>query len=90
MQSALQQGFEIEMLEKAGLICKSKKGLNKYFDYFRNRILFPLLQILMGKPLLFGGRILEGKEYDTRKQPKYLNSPETNFLIKSTLYALSF
>jgi DNA primase len=89
LQSALQQGFEIEMLEKAGLICKSKKGLNKYFDYFRNRILFPITNI-DGKVIAFGGRILEGKEYDTRKQPKYLNSPETNFFNKSrTLYALS-
>lgn len=52
------------------------------YDYFRNRIIFPIRDI-RGRVIGFGGRALgEGK-------PKYLNSPQTLLFEKnSVLYAI--
>jgi DNA primase len=52
------------------------------YDYFRNRIIFPIRDI-RGRVIGFGGRALgEG-------QPKYLNSPQTPLFEKNNvLYAL--
>lgn len=52
------------------------------YDYFRNRLIFPIRDT-RGRVIGFGGRILgEG-------QPKYLNSPQTLLFEKNTvLYAL--
>lgn len=70
-----------ELAYKAGLISKNEAG--RYYDKFRNRIIFPI-QNVMGKPIGFGGRIIEGDE------PKYLNSPETPVFHKSKeLYGLN-
>ncbi|HLH64005.1 MAG TPA: DNA primase [Ktedonobacteraceae bacterium] len=52
------------------------------YDYFRNRIIFPIRDI-RGRVIGFGGRAL-GDE-----SPKYLNSPQTMLFEKNTvLYAL--
>jgi DNA primase len=72
-------GLAVEL----GLIRPSTKegGANRgpgYFDLFRNRILFPIVN-LRGKVAGFGGRILNG---DT---PKYLNSPESLIFQKGKL-----
>jgi len=73
-------GFRTKDLETAGLVAR---GLSDYYDKFRNRVTFPICDIL-GRTIAFGGRILgEG-------QPKYLNSPETPLYQKgNNLYALS-
>ncbi|MFC3882954.1 DNA primase [Bacillus songklensis] len=73
------RGFSLEEMERAGLLIKRDSD-GKYFDRFRNRIMFPI-QDLQGKTIAFSGRILgEG-------QPKYLNSPETAIFNKSkTVY----
>jgi DNA primase len=54
----------------------------RQFDFFRDRLMFPIRN-RRGKVIGFGGRILgEG-------QPKYLNSPETRVFHKGTeLYGL--
>ena len=58
-----------------------QKG-GRYFDRFRQRILFPIRDI-RGRVIAFGGRTL-GDEL-----PKYLNSPETSLFHKgSELYGL--
>jgi len=52
------------------------------YDYFRNRIIFPIRDI-RGRVIGFGGRALGDG------QPKYLNSPQTVLFEKnSVLYAL--
>src|SRR5204863_4673355 len=52
------------------------------YDYFRNRIIFPIRDI-RGRVIGFGGRAL------TDGQPKYLNSPQTLLFEKNNvLYAL--
>jgi len=60
------------LLEKAGLIRRGENGL---YDYFRNRIMFPI-KTLSGKIAGFGGRALD----DT--PPKYLNTSETPVFTK--------
>ena len=77
-----EQGHSEYLLIKSGLIGKNKNG--KLFDKFRNRLMFPILDI-MGNVIGFGGRIIgEG-------EPKYLNSPETPIFGKSrNLYSLNF
>lgn len=83
MDYLLNKGFKKEFLYNSGLISKSNKS-NKYYDRFRDRIMFPIFDY-KGKILAFGGRII--KEDD--KAPKYLNSPETYVFNKSSvLYGL--
>ena len=56
----------------------------KYFDRFRNRVIFPIINT-SGKVIAFGGRAL-----DKDAQAKYLNSPESKvYLKKNNLYGLN-
>jgi len=62
--------------EEAGLLVKKERG--GFYDRFRDRVLFPILE-LTGRVVGFGGRILgEG-------EPKYLNTPETLIFDKSRI-----
>lgn len=71
--------YDATLMERAGLIIKSDKE-NKYFDRFRDRIIFPIID-RKGNTVAFSGRALEDNH------PKYLNSPETPIFNKSsTLY----
>jgi DNA primase len=65
------------LLEKAGLAIPKKEG-NGYYDRFRNRLMFPILDSRKNV-LGFGGRALDNS------QPKYLNSPETILFNKSQI-----
>lgn len=74
------KGYGEGPLMELGLISESK---GKYFDKFRNRVMFPILST-GGKVIGFGGRALGDA------QPKYLNSQESGvFLKKNNLYALN-
>ncbi|HEY0755396.1 MAG TPA: DNA primase [Ktedonobacteraceae bacterium] len=59
-----------------------QNAVRGFYDYFRNRLIFPIRDT-RSRVIGFGGRILgEG-------QPKYLNSPQTMLFEKnSVLYAL--
>lgn len=73
------KGVSPDDLQKAGLVV-AKKG--KYYDRFRDRIIFPIIDIHQ-KVVGFGGRSLDDS------LPKYLNSPDTPVYHKSqTLYGL--
>ena len=69
--------FHPKLLEKAGLIIKREQD-GSYFDRFRDRIMFPIVN-RNNETIAFSGRIL-GPE-----QPKYLNSPETAIFNKSNV-----
>jgi DNA primase len=75
---ALKKGFHIEILEKAGLVIRKEDS--KHYDRFRGRVIFPIHNI-SGKVVAFGARILKAD----KKQPKYLNSPETEVYHKSKI-----
>ena len=77
MKPALEKGYSEEILEKAGLILKSE---NKTYDRFRGRVMFPIHNV-GGKVIAFGARTLR----KDKKQPKYINSPETGVYHKSDI-----
>tara|TARA_Y100000389_G_scaffold202063_1_gene246400 strand:- start:2731 stop:4476 length:1746 start_codon:yes stop_codon:yes gene_type:complete len=70
----------IKNLLATGLIIS--KDNNKYYDRFRDRIIFPIRDV-RGRTIGFGGRAINNNE------PKYLNSPETVLFHKGQeLYGL--
>ncbi len=76
-----QQGFQDGEMERAGLILPKNKGTG-YYDRFRNRIIFPIVDI-QERVIGFGGRVMDDG------MPKYLNSPETLVFDKgANLYGL--
>jgi len=77
------KGISSELLYKAGLITKNNDG-ERYYDKFRNRIMFPIID-LKGNVIAFGGRVTDDSK------PKYLNSPETPVFSKGyNIYGLNF
>jgi DNA primase len=82
---ARRSGAKDEVLLKAGLVRKRDDG--SLYDYFRGRVMFPILSPA-GRVIGFGARkILE----DDPIEGKYINSPETPIYNKSrVLYGLSF
>lgn len=84
LKSALsKESVNEELALAAGLIGKSADKARASYDYFRNRIIFPIMDV-KGRPIAFGGRVM-----DDNAQPKYLNSPETPLFQKGkVLYAL--
>ena len=76
-KAAIKQGFGKDIIEKAGLIIKKEE---KVYDRFRGRVIFPIYN-QTGKVIAFGARTLKK---DT-KQPKYVNSPETEIYHKSNV-----
>ena len=72
--------YDGPMLATAGLVKQKEDG--KRYDVFRNRIMFPIVDV-RGNVIGFGGRVLGDGE------PKYLNSPETPVFEKGReLYGL--
>lgn len=73
--------YDTEDLIKAGLIQKNEQG--KFYDRFRDRIMFPIINE-KGVVIGFGGRVINPED-----TPKYYNSPETPLFQKSfELYGL--
>ena len=82
MNYLLAKGYDKTDLVKCGLVTH-KTETNKYFDRFRNRVMFPIFNY-NGKVIGFGGRVLDDS------LPKYLNSPETLVFNKRlNLYGLN-
>lgn len=76
-------GYSDEELQTAFLCGKSQKTGRSY-DYFRNRVIFPIIDPL-GNVVAFGGRVLDDSK------PKYLNTSDTPAFRKSNhLFALNF
>lgn len=87
-KSALDEGYQLEFLEKTGLtIVKEQTGGDaKTFDRFKGRVMFPI-HSMSGRVLGFGGRILG----NDKKAAKYLNSPESEIYHKSkVLYGIYY
>lgn len=72
----LKRGFEEGLLAEAGLLSESPNRKGRYFDKFRNRVMFPIHDG-QGQVIAFGGRVMSKEE-----KPKYLNSPETPLFHK--------
>lgn len=67
---------------QTGYFCgKNDRG---YYDYFRGRVMFPIIDVA-GNVIAFGGRVLDDSK------PKYLNTSDTPAFKKSkNLFALNF
>jgi DNA primase len=78
------KGYKLQDLEKAGLVILGSKVQrfkgSKYYDQFRNRLMFPLKDH-RGNICGFAGRTLDPKQ----KEAKYINTPETLIYHKSDL-----
>ncbi len=70
--------FSAEVMEKAGLIVKTREG-DEYIDRFRNRVIIPI-QNEFGEYVAFGARAIEKDQ-----TPKYLNSSDSLIYNKSKL-----
>ena len=73
-----ERGVQPHELAEAGLAIEKESQSNegqRYYDRFRNRILFSILD-RRKQPIAFGGRVLDDSI------PKYLNSPESAFFNK--------
>jgi DNA primase len=74
------QGVDLKAAAQAGLLAERQSG--GYYDRFRNRITFPILD-QRKRVIGFGGRVLD------QSLPKYLNTPETAVFHKGdSLYGL--
>ncbi|HLY56105.1 MAG TPA: DNA primase [Stellaceae bacterium] len=83
LKQHLLREFPEALLEAAGLTAR-REGSDATFDYFRDRVMFPILD-RGGRVIAFGGRVLGDAK------PKYLNSPETPVFHKGgVLYGLSW
>ena len=78
----LEKGFNQEDMLKVGLIGKSKTS-DKYFDKFKNRLIFPIIDT-KSRVIGFGGRVFD------ESMPKYLNSQDSIIFNKGNhLYGLN-
>ena len=77
-------GYKDEELAEGSLCRVSEKNGNLY-DFFRNRIMFPIFDV-SGNIVAFGGRSLEEKP-----RQKYMNSLDTSAFKKSrTVFGLNY
>ena len=78
----LSLGYTHEELVAGFLSGKSERG--NYYDAFRNRVMFPIIDV-SGRVIAFGGRVMDDSK------PKYKNSSDTPVFKKTrNLFALNF
>ncbi len=81
LKFAQQNSLKTEILEEIGVIKRSEKGT---YDFFRNRLMFPISNA-NGQTIAFAGRDLSANP-----KVKYLNTHESSIYIKGNeLYALN-
>lgn len=79
------KGFTIEDMLTANVIGKSQRG--SYYDRFRKRIMFPIINI-RGNVVAFSGRALPGED---KAGGKYVNTSDTPVYKKSAnLFGINF
>ena len=78
----LSRGYTYDELVAGFLAGKSDRGT--YYDAFRNRVMFPIIDV-SGNVIAFGGRVMDDSK------PKYKNSSDTPVFKKlRNLFALNF
>jgi len=79
------KGYSMAVLEKSELFRQKKDGGN--YDFFRNRLMFPIFDIT-GRVIAFSGRKMpDGDE----SSPKYINSSESIiYQKKNVLFGFNF
>ena len=69
-------GYNKDELVFANLARRSTKNQNNIYDNFRNRVMFPIIDV-KGNVIAFGGRVMDDSK------PKYLNTSDTMVYKKS-------
>ena len=86
MNWALKEGFTLEELKAAHLVSESQKTPGKFFDFFRNRLIFPIWNE-QGRVVGFSARQIDPEQGGG----KYVNSMESPIFKKGRLlYGLNF
>ena len=74
-------GYNPSDMLAAGVVRRGEKG---YYDYFRNRVMTPIIDV-RGNIIAFGGRVLDDSK------PKYINTPDTLVYKKTNeVFGLNF
>lgn len=80
-----ERGYSLDEIEKTGLLVK-KEGNAGHYDRFRDRIMFPIMDI-MGNVIGYSARVAPGGD---ESQAKYINTPESLVYHKGkALYGIS-
>ena len=80
LQAGVAKGYSVDLMKQLGLVSQYDR------DFFRERVMFSI-HSMTGKIIAFAGRIMSKDP----KQPKYVNSSETEVYHKSrVLYGLFF
>lgn len=75
------KGYSLGDMLDAGVVGKGKKG---YYDYFRNKVMTPIIDV-RGNVIAFGGRVLDNSK------PKYMNTSDTLVYKKTNvLFGLNY
>ncbi|MCL2286981.1 MAG: DNA primase [Firmicutes bacterium] len=78
-----------EHIAAAGLATQNRKDATRYYDRFRSRLMFPIIDP-RNRVVGFGGRIMGEPQDPDRQEAKYVNTPETSLFHKSdNLYGLN-
>lgn len=78
-----EKGFSKEILISAGLCVAGRKDPSRVYDFFRGRLMFPVINAV-GKVIAFGGRTMGQDE------PKYINTGDTPVYNKrENIYAIN-
>lgn len=86
MNWALHEGFTLDELKAAHLVSESQKVQGKFFDFFRNRLIFPIWNE-QGRVVGFSARQIDKEQGGG----KYVNSVESPIFKKGRiLYGLNF
>ncbi len=72
----LKLGYTKDELVFANLARRSQKNESNVYDNFRNRVMFPIIDV-KGNVIAFGGRVMDDSK------PKYLNTSDTMVYKKS-------
>lgn len=72
------KGYDLELLLKSGLISESSTYDGEVYEFFRNRILFPITD-WKGHIVAFAGRVLDDS------LPKYINNADSPIYKKSEI-----
>lgn len=79
------KGFSLSDMVTANVVGKSQRG--SYYDRFRNRFMFPIINI-RGNIIGFSGRAVPGQE---KERGKYVNTSDTPVYKKSeNLFGMNF
>ena len=77
------KGFSRGILIDAGLAVAGRQDPDKTYDFFRGRLMFPVINA-MGKVIAFGGRTM------VQDEPKYINTGDTPVYNKrENIYAIN-